>query len=309
MWFCWSGSLSGRGGEPSGTVLSLSRPTVSSTDLLTLPLPPSPLRAKLPLSPRKETRCLPKERDRRVPVPPTLLPSMIEELAASIAQTSTAGGYPTHDQLPSVGYGGPVPGIMAQSNGYSLSESAGLPTSSYYQTAYNCHDCTQRVPSSSFQATPAYNATQPPLRPSSGLTRPLQHLPMDPSSLQGYPNSGTGAGNGGTPTVCSPPQAASVGASHSPSSYYPSPPSVNEVPQPVAPPLSHHHADPPSLTPSPENREEPYQRNVDQIMTESFVIQPPAQHPADYTYMHYPHPLHKFKLHAPRSSSRLGTIV
>lgn len=238
-------------------------------------------------------------------IEPTLLPSMDltlepSSVAGYIPQSSSGYMPQGVDRLAPVGYGEAVPGTT-QSNGY---ESSGLVSSSYCQTAYN--DCTQSVPSSNFQATPTYNVSQAP--PSGGSTRPLQHLPVgmvDPS-LQQYQNGGTGNGSSGTSTVCSPPQAANVGASRSPPSYYPSPPSVNEVTQVVAPPLSHCHADPrpPSLTPSPENREEPYQQ---EIMTESYVIQPLAQHPLDQTYLNYAP--HHFVPYTPRSSSRLGTIV
>ncbi len=249
-------------------------------------------------------------------IEPTFLTSMPDDLT-SIAQTSVPGYLPplssSANYMPqgisSVGYGGAVPDTTA--NGYSLPESSGLVSSSYCQTAYNCHDCTQSVPSGSLQPTLTY-VTQPP--PSSGSTRPLQHLPMtleDPA-LQRYQTGGTGNGNGGTPAVCSPPQVVSLGVSQSPPSYYPSPPSLNELPQSVAPPLSssHCHADPPSLTPSPENREEQYQQDLDQIMTESFVIgQPAAQHQLDYSTTFLNYPPHHFIPHAPRSSSRLGTIV
>ena len=177
------------------------------------------------------------------------------------------------DQLQSVGYSMPATTTIVdttQPSGYPESSGGYTHVSgAYHQTVYDC--CSQSAPSSALPGTSSCHAST---QPNTGSTRPLQHLPIpvdmpDPSlqytgsilpsnpGTYGHPqNSTTGIGNN----------------SRSPPSYYPSPPSTDPH-YGVPPPIGHPHTapiDPPSLTPSPESRDE-LRQCMDQFTTESYV--------------------------------------
>ena len=240
---------------------------------------------------------------------------VVSELITSLAADDLPNLPPSTtgcmESLPLVGY---VPSSTVvgttESTEYALQSSVGYtpPASFYCQTAYDCHDCTPSTsdPSSTIQASSTYLSTQQPQQQSqqnSGSTRRLQHLPVEldlpaeyphPNGTQGQlysqpqgpvlqysPPQGTvsqgqmysppqGAITQGQ--MYSPPQASCN--SNSPSSYYPSPPSSNELHQPIS---RHRHADPPSLTPSPENRD------LKQHMTTESYVEGLFQH-QDYSH-------------------------
>ena len=196
---------------------------------------------------------------------PTTLPqpSTFNSHAPSVAITSQNGTYvsPSINDLPLVGYTMPATtGIntATQAGNFTLPETTGYPpaSSSYCQTAYDCPHTGST--STTLQGTSSYPSThaqhqQPPQPPSSGLTRRLQHYPLEPAVPYTHQSG------------FSPPQpmSASSNSSKSPiSTYYPSPPNSNELQHTVT---TGHHADPPSLTPSPESRD------CGQFTTESLV--------------------------------------
>ena len=129
---------------------------------------------------------------------------------------------------------------------------------SYHHTVCDC--CSQSAPSSALP----------------GFTRLLQHLPIpvdmpdpslqytgsilpsNPGTYSHHQNNTTSIGNN----------------SRSPPSYYPSPPSMSTDPHyGELPPIGHPHIapiDPPSLTPSPESRDE-LRQCTDQFTTQSYI--------------------------------------
>ena len=205
------------------------------------------------------------------------------------------------DDLPAVGYGMTPTSTMVgttQSNSFIIPQSsADLVSSSYCRTVYeDCQSCPQSiVSSSSLQCAPTYLST----------TRPLQHLPveMDPhiqhTTLQN-----------GTSTMRSPPQATSAANfSTSPSSYYPSPPNCEPL-QPMAAGMQC-HADPPSLTPSPETRDDGAQSRFDQFTSDIIIQhqQPDTFQPEYNNTFHHHMPPHFVPHTLPVNSSRVGTTV
>ena len=191
------------------------------------------------------------------------------------------------DQLQSVGYSMPATTTIVDTTQPSVyPESSGGYThasGSYHQTVYDC--CSQSAPSSALPGTSSYHAST---QPNTGSTRPLQHLPipvdMSDPSLQyaGGINPGTyGHHQNGTTGVGN--------NSRSPPSYYPSPPST-DLHYGVPPPVGHHHSsiDPPSLTPSPESRDE-LRQCMDQFTTESYVEGQIQDYPLLHQHQHFVH--------------------
>ena len=204
-----------------------------------------------------------------------VLTSMADDVPYAITSSSVCPGsepYNTSsvDQLQSVGYRMPSTTSTVNStqlSGYPESSGSGYThgSDSYRQTVYKC--CSQSTPLSAILETSSYNTST---QPSTGSTQPLQHLPIpvDPS-LQ-YTNGIMP----GDPTTYNPrhqPSTTSLGkSSRSPPSYFPSPPNCNDV---NTYPSFHHpysSVDPPSLTPSPESRDE-LKQCVEQFTTESYV--------------------------------------
>lgn len=212
-----------------------------------------------------------------------VLTSMADD-SGSVPYANTSSSYSQHpprnthvapyntsrvDQLQSVGYSMPNTTSTVNStqlSGYPESTSSGYThaSDSYRQTVYEC--CSRSTPLSAIPETSSYNTST---QPSTGSTQPLQHLPIPVDQSLRYTN-GIMPGN---PTTYNPRQTSttSVGkSSRSPPSYFPSPPTCNDVNHY---PSFHHpysSVDPPSLTPSPESRDE-LKQCMEQFTTESYV--------------------------------------
>ena len=198
-------------------------------------------------------------------------PSVVNELITSMSELPTTLPQPTfNSHAPSMAVTSGNNTYVSQSLnelplGVTQAGDFALPESSvgYAPASSSYYDCSHTGSSSAaLQVTSTYPSTHahthqhqqpPPAPPISGLTRRLQHYPLEQAPVPYTHQNGF-----------SPPQPTSAGSNSSKSpmsSYYPSPPNSNELQHTVAV----GQADPPSLTPSPESRDH------GQFTTESHV--------------------------------------